>query len=179
MDQGKINESKPRSTLTGVRRVQRGRGLGARAPCWVEPCRSCRPSPARLLCPWNPPGKKHWSGLPLPTPGDLPDPGIKPTSLALVGGFFTTEPPRKSLTPITHRLSGFGCSMDQWGQSSSFRCSSGWDGMGVGLSLAGICLQGIIYYLYSLLSFRGQMSVFRTRTLLSSPTTSPAFLFWT
>ena len=29
------------------------------------------------------------------SPGDLPDPGIKPTSLALGGGFFTTEPPGK------------------------------------------------------------------------------------
>ena len=26
------------------------------------------------------------------TPGDLPDPGIKPESPALAGGFFTTEP---------------------------------------------------------------------------------------
>ena len=113
----------------------------------------------------------------MPTPGDLPDPEIKPTSLALAGGFFTTEPPGKTLTPITHRLSGFGCSIDQCGQSASFSCSSGWDGIGVGLCLAGICLWGIIYYLYSLLSFRGQRSVFRTWTLLSSPTISPAFLF--
>ena len=27
--------------------------------------------------------QKYWSGLPFPFPGDLPDPGIKPTSLAL------------------------------------------------------------------------------------------------
>ena len=25
--------------------------------------------------------QEYWSGLPFPTPGDLPDPGIKPTSL--------------------------------------------------------------------------------------------------
>ena len=34
-----------------------------------------------------------WSGLPCPPPGDLPDPGIEPTSLmspALAGGFLTT-----------------------------------------------------------------------------------------
>ena len=33
-------------------------------------------------------------------PGDLPDPGVKPTSLYLLhfaDGFFTTEPPGKSL----------------------------------------------------------------------------------
>ena len=39
--------------------------------------------------------QEYWSGLPLPSPGDLPDPGIKPMSLALAGGFFTTEPPGK------------------------------------------------------------------------------------
>ena len=36
----------------------------------------------------------YWSGLPFPPPGNLPDPGIKPSSLrspALAGGFFTTS----------------------------------------------------------------------------------------
>ena len=43
-------------------------------------------------------GQKYWSGLPFPPPGDLPDPGIEPVtlaSLALAGGFFTTEPSEK------------------------------------------------------------------------------------
>ena len=38
--------------------------------------------------------QEYWSGLPCPPPGDLPDPGIEPTSLrssALAGGFFTTS----------------------------------------------------------------------------------------
>ena len=38
--------------------------------------------------------RQDWSGLPFPTLGDLPNPGIKPTSLvspALAGGFFTTR----------------------------------------------------------------------------------------
>ena len=42
--------------------------------------------------------QKYWSGLPFSTPGDLPDPGIKPTSLASpssAGRFFTTVPPGK------------------------------------------------------------------------------------
>ena len=34
-----------------------------------------------------------WGGLPLPSPEDLPDPGIESVSLALVGKFFTTESP--------------------------------------------------------------------------------------
>ena len=36
--------------------------------------------------------QEYWSGLPFPIPGDLPDPGIEPTSPvspALAGGFFT------------------------------------------------------------------------------------------
>ena len=35
------------------------------------------------------------SGWPFPPPGDLLDPGIKPTSPALAGKFFTAEPPGK------------------------------------------------------------------------------------
>ena len=36
--------------------------------------------------------QEYWSVLPFPTPGDLPDPGIEPTSPELAGGFFTTAP---------------------------------------------------------------------------------------
>ena len=42
--------------------------------------------------------QEYWRGLPCPPPGDLPDPRIKPVSLAfpaLAGRFFTTEPPAK------------------------------------------------------------------------------------
>jgi len=38
---------------------------------------------------------RRWSGLPFHPPGDLPNPGIEPTTHAspsLAGGFFTTEP---------------------------------------------------------------------------------------
>ena len=44
--------------------------------------------------------QEYWSGLPLPPPGDLPDPGIKPkspVSPALAGGFFTTSATRGDL----------------------------------------------------------------------------------
>ena len=40
-----------------------------------------------------------WSGLPFPSPGDLPDPGIEPRSLALQADALPSEPPRKSLNP--------------------------------------------------------------------------------
>ena len=42
--------------------------------------------------------QQYWSGLPCPPPGELPDPGIKPTSLkspALADGFFITSTPGK------------------------------------------------------------------------------------
>ena len=40
--------------------------------------------------------QEYWSGLPLPSAGDLPYAGMEPTSLvspALAGGFFTTSTP--------------------------------------------------------------------------------------
>ena len=39
--------------------------------------------------------EEYWSGLPFPSPGDLPDPGMETASPELAGGFFTTEPPAK------------------------------------------------------------------------------------
>ena len=39
--------------------------------------------------------QEHGRGLPFPSPGDPPDSGIKPTSPALAGRFFTAEPPGK------------------------------------------------------------------------------------
>ena len=39
--------------------------------------------------------QEYWNGLPFPTPGDLPDPGVEPespASPAWIGGFFTTAP---------------------------------------------------------------------------------------
>ena len=46
--------------------------------------------------------QEYWSGLPFPSPGDLPNPGTESeslASLAMAGKFFTTEPPGK---PLTH-----------------------------------------------------------------------------
>ena len=40
--------------------------------------------------------QEYWSGLPFPSPGDVPDPGIEPVSLtspALASGLFTTSDP--------------------------------------------------------------------------------------
>ena len=40
--------------------------------------------------------QEYWSGLPFPSPGDLPNPEIEPVSPALAGKFFTTAPAGKS-----------------------------------------------------------------------------------
>ena len=40
--------------------------------------------------------QEYRSELPFPPLGDLPDPGMEPTSPPLAGGFLTTEPPQKS-----------------------------------------------------------------------------------
>ena len=45
--------------------------------------------------------QEYWSGLPFPSPGDLPNPGIEPMVPALAGRFFTDQaiPPYKSVIP--------------------------------------------------------------------------------
>jgi len=41
--------------------------------------------------------QEYWGGLPSPSPGDLPNPGIEPKSPASASRFFTTESPGKPL----------------------------------------------------------------------------------
>ena len=41
------------------------------------------------------PSQEYWSGLPFPSPGDLPEPGMELEYSALAGGFFIPEPPGK------------------------------------------------------------------------------------
>ena len=46
--------------------------------------------------------QKYWSGLPFPSPGDLPDPGTGPVSPALAGIFLTLNPPREVQKKCIH-----------------------------------------------------------------------------
>ena len=41
--------------------------------------------------------QEYWSGLPFPSPGDLPDPGIKSGSPAWQADFLPSKPPGKPL----------------------------------------------------------------------------------
>ena len=56
--------------------------------------------------------QEYWSGLPFPSPGDLPHPGTEPTSPALAGGFFIAEPPGKPQC--------------QWQQETLLSWTQGW-----------------------------------------------------
>ena len=47
--------------------------------------------------------QEHWSELPFPTPGDLPDAGIEPGSPVLQTDTLTSEPPGKPYTPIQNK----------------------------------------------------------------------------
>ena len=63
----------------------------------------CDPMDCRLLCPCDSPGK-NTGGLSCCSPGDLPNPGIKPsapTTPALQADSLPTEPPGKPGSPLT------------------------------------------------------------------------------
>ena len=93
----------------------------------------------QALLPRGFPRQEYWSGLPFPSPGDLPDSGIKLASPVLAGGFFTTEPLGKPILTITklqlqywHDWSWSSNTLATWcwerlraGGEGSYR---GWDG---------------------------------------------------
>ena len=47
--------------------------------------------------------QEYWNGLPFPSPGDLPGPGIKPRSPALQADALTSEPPGKPQNTVLKR----------------------------------------------------------------------------
>ena len=59
-------------------------------------------------------GQEYWSGLPFPSPENLPNPGMEPVSPASQVDSLPSEPPG-------HR--GEGCSLLFWGPISSLRAS--------------------------------------------------------
>ena len=85
--------------------------------------------------------QEYQRGLPFPSPGDLPDRGIEPTSLsspALAGGFFTTSAtsgisPLNKAVPFLHvlisgpliwnqRVDGMGQDFSISGRSTTNQC---------------------------------------------------------
>ena len=54
------------------------------------------------------PRQEYWSGLPFPSPGDLPNPGIEPGSPALQTDSLPSEPPGKpTMTYIIKQILDF------------------------------------------------------------------------
>ena len=58
--------------------------------------------------------QEYWSGLPFPSPGDFPDPGVQPSSPTSTGGFFTSDPPGKPLFWLLKGLVGGGVGLCVW-----------------------------------------------------------------
>ena len=99
----KGRDEKVGSELGGLNRARRGSFYSeGRSQARVDEC-MCILSCVRLfVTPWTVarqaplskafPKQEYWSGLSFPSPGDLPDPGIKPMPPALAGGFLTAEP---------------------------------------------------------------------------------------
>ena len=58
---------------------------------------SCRLYPTKLLQPWGFSRQEYWSGWPFSSPGDPPNPGIKPASPAFQVDSLPSEPPGKCI----------------------------------------------------------------------------------
>ena len=54
------------------------------------------------------PGQEYWSGLPFPSPGDLPSPEIEPGSPTLQAYSLPSEPPGKRLKSVANPLHEIG-----------------------------------------------------------------------
>ena len=62
----------------------------------------------------------YWSGLPFPSPGDLPDPGIEPGSPTLEAAALTSEPPGKPL--VLRRVTAKGAHGEDDGTPLQYSC---------------------------------------------------------
>ena len=51
--------------------------------------------------------QEYWSGLPFPSPGDLPNPGIEPGSPTLQADTLPSEPPGKPLSQKREEIKNF------------------------------------------------------------------------
>ena len=80
------------------------------------------------------PRQEYWSGFPCPSPGDLPDPGIKPvslgikptslTSLTLAGGFFTPSATWEDQLKTRSKHQNHKVKADTFRELSSFELST-------------------------------------------------------
>ena len=57
------------------------------------------------------PRQEYWSGLPFPSPGDLPDPEIEPWSSSLQAAILPTDPPGNTQARVPGTARQF---LDRW-----------------------------------------------------------------
>ena len=82
--------------------------------------------------------QEHWSELPFPSPGDLPNPGVEPRSPTLQADTLTSAPPGKL---------DYSVSSPKWGFFlGTAICEPGWD-CGVSHRLIGYMFKGIKCYI--------------------------------
>ena len=83
--------------------------------------------------------QEYWSGLPFPSPGDLPDPEIEPRSPTLQADALTSEPPGKQvMKPASNDCSQFNVpALTSRRNSQEHHPSSLWDQLGAFLRLHG------------------------------------------
>ena len=112
--------------------------------------------------------QEYWSGLPCPSPGDLPDPGIKPQSPALEADALTSEPPGKLVLSVlafhviilsVSFVPGFFCS-SKW----AYCCMYHWFILFFYCCVVVHCIHFYIYLLYNLFIhflFNGPLGCFQ------------------
>ena len=69
----------------------------------AQSCSAQRPlglQPTRLLHPWDFSRQENWSGLPFPSPGHLPDPGMEPGAPARQVDTLLSESPQKCVPTL-------------------------------------------------------------------------------
>ena len=70
-------------------------------PNLCDPMDCSSPGPPSMAFPWQ----EYCSGLPFPSPGDLPNPGIKPRSPELWADALPSEPPGKPMNSLVRFFS--------------------------------------------------------------------------
>ena len=85
-------QPQPRMTFAASLRKLSGSLVAESCPALTTPWTVARQAPLSMAFP----KQESWSGLPFPSPGDLPDPGIEPGSPASQADSLPTEPPGKS-----------------------------------------------------------------------------------
>ena len=97
--------------------------------------------------------QEHWSGLPFPSPGDLPDPGMEPVSLCLLYRRWVLYPGAARLpvvaTPVCIPSNSAGVTQFILTKGSRPGRGAGWEAVVRGSGIGPQFLKEISFFLYS------------------------------